>query len=169
MALVVDGGGLVNKGGALGTGAACCCGGGGGVCDCQNPCPEGFQCVDGECVAGVTDCCFCYYTTGFQGFAEERDVQKAAVEACGGYWEDDDGSNFFPVIFGLSLLTKRVQCENCDCSELAAACGLAFDNYSGPLPGYLCDEGCQPQCFQNLGQPVTPCVPFGETECDDAP
>jgi len=25
MALVVDGGGLVNKGGALGTGAACCC------------------------------------------------------------------------------------------------------------------------------------------------
>ena len=35
MALVVDGGGLVNKGGALGTGAACCCGGGGG-CDCSS-------------------------------------------------------------------------------------------------------------------------------------
>jgi hypothetical protein len=32
MALVVDGGGLVNKGGALGTGQACCCGGG---CDCS--------------------------------------------------------------------------------------------------------------------------------------
>jgi hypothetical protein len=34
MALVVDGGGLVNKGGALGTGAACCCGGCGSVAAC---------------------------------------------------------------------------------------------------------------------------------------
>lgn len=34
MALVVDGGGLVNKGGALGTGAACCC-----PVDCGLNCP----------------------------------------------------------------------------------------------------------------------------------
>jgi hypothetical protein len=54
MALVVDGGGLVNKGGALGTGAACCCNKCSGPCDGENPCPEGCVCVDGECVTNCT-------------------------------------------------------------------------------------------------------------------
>jgi hypothetical protein len=51
MALVVDGGGLVNKGGALGTGAACCCNKCSGPCGCENPCPEGCVCCDGTCVS----------------------------------------------------------------------------------------------------------------------
>ena len=54
MALVVDGGGLVNKGGALGTGAACCCNKCSGPCDGENPCPEGCVCVDGACVGCCT-------------------------------------------------------------------------------------------------------------------
>ncbi len=83
MALVVDGGGLVNKGSALGTGQACCCNkcsgpcpegvsecapGCGckdsqcvpcsGPCDEENPCPEGCVCVDGECVTAGA-CCWC--------------------------------------------------------------------------------------------------------------
>jgi hypothetical protein len=56
MSLVVDGGGLVNKGGALGTGAACCCNKCSGPCDGENPCPEGCQCVDGECVSSPCVC-----------------------------------------------------------------------------------------------------------------
>ena len=50
MALVVDGGGLVNKGGALGTGAACCCNKCSGPCDGENPCPEGCVCFQGRCL-----------------------------------------------------------------------------------------------------------------------
>jgi hypothetical protein len=43
MALVVDGGGLVNKGGALGTGAACCCNKGPSCC---------FSCLLGYGLSG---------------------------------------------------------------------------------------------------------------------
>ena len=56
MALVVDGGGLVNKGGALGTGAACCCNKCSGPCDEENPCATGCVCVDGQCVGGGACC-----------------------------------------------------------------------------------------------------------------
>ncbi len=49
MALVVDGGGLVNKSGSLGTGAACCCNKCSGPCDEENPCGEGCTCIQGQC------------------------------------------------------------------------------------------------------------------------
>jgi hypothetical protein len=56
MALVVDGGGLVNKGGALGTGQECCCGGP----PCPHP-PIGTECDDSRCRPGdCPDGCFCF-------------------------------------------------------------------------------------------------------------
>ena len=59
MALVVDGGGLVNKGGALGTGQACCCGGGcSGPCDGAGDCAPGCVCVYGQCKPSCTCACF---------------------------------------------------------------------------------------------------------------
>lgn len=97
MALVVDGGGLVNKGGALGTGAACCCNkcsgpcpngvsecapGCGcsdsqcvpcsGPCDAENPCPAGCACVDGACVADSGACCYCANSN--YGFAPSANI-----------------------------------------------------------------------------------------------
>ena len=76
MALVVDGGGLVNKGGALGTGAACCCNKCSGPCDEENPCPEGCACVDGECVA----CC----TVGDTQYAPNATVSVTEdITGCG--------------------------------------------------------------------------------------
>ena len=56
MALVVDGGGLVNKGGALGTGAACCC----NTSKCSGGCAESLftaPCTVDD--SGVPDCCCC--------------------------------------------------------------------------------------------------------------
>jgi hypothetical protein len=86
MSLVVDGGGLVNKGGALGTGAACCCNKCSGPCDGETPCPEGCACVDGECVGGGA-CCSCdtsdywaYSPVGnLQVFCDQAEAEEAAL------------------------------------------------------------------------------------------
>jgi hypothetical protein len=56
MALVNQGGSFLLQNGALATGAGCCCNKCSGPCDGENPCPEGCECVDGQCV----DCPGCW-------------------------------------------------------------------------------------------------------------
>jgi hypothetical protein len=93
MALVVDGGGLVNKSGALGTGQACCCNKCSGPCDEENPCPEGCVCVDGECVTpdctgvivGAYSGCQCLHAPENNAPGEDAAI-ACAQSACDQFW-----------------------------------------------------------------------------------
>jgi hypothetical protein len=74
MALVVDGGGLVNKGGALGTGQACCCNKCSGPCDEENPCTPG-------CVCDYTNATAAYRCI-INGAVDPSLTSEAACEEC---------------------------------------------------------------------------------------
>lgn len=143
MALVVDGGGLVNKGGALGTGEACCCNKCSGPCDTENPCPEGCECVEGQCTgeaAGV--CCV---------------PVCSECRACFFLW---DGTDF---VFQNEILNG--DCGNCpECSTVDIndpAFGVPVDErivgQSYPFPACCLDEPIPKTCveFLNSNDKVT--------------
>jgi hypothetical protein len=84
MALVNQGGSLLLRNGALATGQACCCNRCFGPCDGENPCPEGCECVDGQCVAESGDCA----TNGCP--PPEISGDEATVFCCGKFFFNPD-------------------------------------------------------------------------------
>lgn len=88
MSLTVRNGSLVLRNGALGTTQACCCGGCSGPCDEGNPCPEGCECVAGQCVAEKGCCCV-------DGTPDSSKSTQAACASAGGTWHPGESCKAF--------------------------------------------------------------------------
>ena len=105
MALVVDGGKLVNKGSALGTGQACCCADEGfilcdesslqfgGTCETGNDCdPSANGNGDADC---PEDCqCKCVWCVGYYTFGEDG-FRQDMTECCCGFTVVPPGFGLF--------------------------------------------------------------------------
>jgi hypothetical protein len=84
-----------------------------GPCDEENPCPEGCECVDGECVAAVGCCCI-------GGSPDQSKTTQFSCESAGGTWNS-----------GAACASAAADCRCC--TEFKFLCITQFD--SGDLSG----------------------------------
>jgi len=104
-----------------------------GPVDCDPPCEEGFECVDGECVPDcVPDCAF---------------MECGGDDGCGGdCGVCDDG--FFCNLF---FVCEACTCDGKECGDGGEGCGLDCGDCSGGPRDLVCWQGacvedCMPDC-----------------------
>ena len=167
MALVVDGGGLVNKGGALGTGAACCCNKCSGPCEANGDCAPGCVCVYGECKICT---CACFevgvkgrYDFNMDPYSDPNNEfwSTGTANDCG-FAQAAYGKLDYPEVIGGYTVTLNAGGVTVSQSGNKVSTGGTYD---WPDAALTYDENGCPNGI-DLGEPVWTC-PGSEEDCDE--